>query len=542
MTPSSNRSLTVIIQTFLLLSPASASLKNATQAGGIDHLITNSIQIKSESGDRSIGERLAIINHRGSLSTTSKIRFDDTQERWLIDGNVDLLSNQLRNFEIAKDTVLNDITIDGGSIENVKLRNVKFINPTLSVDTITVDDVTLTSLENNEKGVGTRRFVVSDDEGTLVGSKGIEESELDGIRVRNKITFEGDVDFGGNRVSNIHLQSGKISGDEIDIMAKTIEADSVKLLPFMTSKLHHDDKVLMIDTNGELKPSRLTLKNGWLSGVDLEGRVSCRDSSSGKQATFLKPNIEGGLLRDIESLDVKGESTFHGAISVHEDVMIDGSLMVGGSVLGSGPYVDVSDRRLKKNIRSIEKDKNIELLRQLNAVKYRLINELDDSIEEIGFIAQDVADLFPELVTKRTDGFLGVQYARFVPLLVESIKDLYSRLEILEEDNIDIPYKSEQRNQVPHERNTFWNDLRKPSDETVEDRWDKIFARNEQENEKPISNKFLPKKSRSFFDEERFVDEEGQVWTDYKEYREQMFISRKEDEWKNIRAQIDGHP
>lgn len=533
MTPTSNILLTVIIHTFLLLSPASASLKNATQAG-IDHLITNSIQIKSESGDRSIGERLATIDHRGSLSTTSKIRFDDTQERWLIDGNVDLLSNQLRNFQIAKGTVLQDIAIDGGSIENVKLRNVQFINPTLSVDTITVDDVTLTSLENNEKGVGTRRFVVSDDEGTLVGSKGIEESEFDGIRIRNKITFEGDIDFGGNRVSNIHVQSGKISGDDIDIMAKTIEADSVKLLPFMTSKLHHDDKVLMIDTNGELKPSRLTLKNGWLSGVDLEGRVSCRDSSSGKQATFLKPNIEGGLLRDIESLDVKGESTFHGAMSVHEDVMIDGSLMVGGSVLGSGPYVDVSDRRLKKNIRSIEKEKDIELLRQLNAVKYRLINEPDDSIEEIGFIAQDVADLFPELVTKRTDQFLGVQYARFVPLLVESIKDLYSRLEILEEDNT---YKSEQRNQVPHERNTFWNDLREPSVDTGEDPWDKKFVRNDRgENEKPISNKFLPKKSRSFFDEERFVDEEGKVWTDYKEYREQMFISGKENEWANIRV------
>lgn len=515
MTPSSNRSLTVIIQTFLLLSPASASLKNATQAGGIDHLITNSIQIKSESGDRSIGERLAIINHRGSLSTTSKIQFDDTQERWLIDGDVDLLSNQLRNFEIAKDTVLRDIAIEGGSIENVKLKNVKFINPNLSVDTITVDDVTLTSLENNEKGVGTRRLVVSDDEGTLVGSKGIEESELDGIRIRNKITFEGDVDFGGNRVSNIHVQSGKISGDEIDIMVKTIEADSVKLLPFMTSKLHHDDKVLMIDTNGELKPSMLTLKNGWLSGVDLEGRVSCRDSSRGKQATFLKPNIEGGLLRDIESLDVKGESAFHGALSVHEDVMIDGSLMVGGSVLGSGPYVDVSDKRLKKNIHSIEKEKSIELLRQLNAVKYQLIDGPDDSIEEIGFIAQDVAELFPELVTKRTDEFLGVQYARFVPLLVESIKDLYSRLEILEEDNTNIPYQSEQRNQFPHERNTFWNDLREPTVETVEDRWDKIFARKErEENEKPISNKFLPKKSRSFFDEERFVDEEGKVWTE----------------------------
>ena len=99
----------------------------------------------------------------------------------------------------------------------------------------------------------------------------------------------------------------------------------------------------------------------------------------------------------------------------------------------------------------------------LQAVSYELIEEADEKLfgvpgrktnggskstsagtattrttnqeRQIGFIAQDVKKVFPELVSTRPDGYLGVQYSRFVPLLVETIKEIDDRLRKVEEEN-----------------------------------------------------------------------------------------------------------
>lgn len=47
------------------------------------------------------------------------------------------------------------------------------------------------------------------------------------------------------------------------------------------------------------------------------------------------------------ALSVKGPSDFS------DDIFVEGSITVRGTVMGSGPYVDSSDVRFKKNITSI---------------------------------------------------------------------------------------------------------------------------------------------------------------------------------------------
>jgi hypothetical protein len=58
------------------------------------------------------------------------------------------------------------------------------------------------------------------------------------------------------------------------------------------------------------------------------------------------------------------------------------------------------------------------------------------SVRQVGFIAQDVADIFPELVyNDDTNDFKGLHYSRFVPLLVEGIKQLTQEVRELQELN-----------------------------------------------------------------------------------------------------------
>ena len=54
--------------------------------------------------------------------------------------------------------------------------------------------------------------------------------------------------------------------------------------------------------------------------------------------------------------------------------------------------------------------------------------------EKIGFVAQDVEKIVPEVVvTDDSSGMRAVQYSRLVPLLVESIKHLEERVAKLEQ-------------------------------------------------------------------------------------------------------------
>ena len=49
------------------------------------------------------------------------------------------------------------------------------------------------------------------------------------------------------------------------------------------------------------------------------------------------------------------------------------------------------------------------------------------SSREVGFIAQDVEQLFPDLVDTRDNGYKGLKYARFVPIITEGMKELRNR-------------------------------------------------------------------------------------------------------------------
>ena len=50
---------------------------------------------------------------------------------------------------------------------------------------------------------------------------------------------------------------------------------------------------------------------------------------------------------------------------------------------------------------------------------------------DVGVIAQEVQKIVPEIVVERKNGYLGVDYKRLVPLLIESVKELKQEVEDL---------------------------------------------------------------------------------------------------------------
>ncbi len=104
--------------------------------------------------------------------------------------------------------------------------------------------------------------------------------------------------------------------------------------------------------------------------------------------------------------------------------------------------VNYSDRRLKDNINKIGPTKS--RLIRLNPVKYNFNHKTktihsNKSDEQIGFIAQEVKEIFPETVVEDKNGTLGIKYMEFIPILVKALQeqqaeidDLKSRIEKLE--------------------------------------------------------------------------------------------------------------
>lgn len=91
-----------------------------------------------------------------------------------------------------------------------------------------------------------------------------------------------------------------------------------------------------------------------------------------------------------------------------------------------GTITEASDERIKENIETIESP--LEKIQALRGVSYNKKDNPDNL--EIGFIAQEVEKVVPELV-KTEDDMKSVSYARTVALLVEGMKEQQKQIEIL---------------------------------------------------------------------------------------------------------------
>ena len=107
---------------------------------------------------------------------------------------------------------------------------------------------------------------------------------------------------------------------------------------------------------------------------------------------------------------------------------------INGDLHYTGTLTDLSDRRLKENLRPITN--TIEKLQQLKGYTYNLITDADDN-REYGLMAQDVQKVFPEMVkiADKETGYLGVSYIQLVPVLLEATKEQQTQIQNLEKEN-----------------------------------------------------------------------------------------------------------
>jgi hypothetical protein len=107
-------------------------------------------------------------------------------------------------------------------------------------------------------------------------------------------------------------------------------------------------------------------------------------------------------------------------ISSSGDVVADGDVVAFNS----------SDERLKDNIKVIKG--SLDKIGEIRGVEFDWNDKSPAWARErghdVGVVAQEVQKIIPEIVIERKNGYLGVDYKRIVPLLIESIKELTSEV------------------------------------------------------------------------------------------------------------------
>jgi len=126
-------------------------------------------------------------------------------------------------------------------------------------------------------------------------------------------------------------------------------------------------------------------------------------------------NVGIGNTSPSEKLDVSGNARIRGVTS--------GTYNAPLNITSTGVLTtSTSDIRMKTHVESL--DHCLDKVMNLRGVRFNWKEDPDGS-KKVGFIAQEVEQVLPEVViTNPTDGFKGVNYGEVTSVLVEAVKEL----------------------------------------------------------------------------------------------------------------------
>ncbi len=111
----------------------------------------------------------------------------------------------------------------------------------------------------------------------------------------------------------------------------------------------------------------------------------------------------------------------------------DGSTNKGYFQASNGSYIVVSDQRLKEEIKPMTG--LLARVMQMRPVQYRFKDNKADAKLSLGFLAQEVEPLFPEVVDNASNGYKAMSYTELVPVAIGAIKEVNTETQHVKEEN-----------------------------------------------------------------------------------------------------------
>jgi hypothetical protein len=153
-----------------------------------------------------------------------------------------------------------------------------------------------------------------------------------------------------------------------------------------------------------------------------EGQFRCGSSATIDTVSFLPFQVTGGIAIDTNTAELTSAISFFNGQGPNTRV---GWIGTSGS---STSYNTSSDRDLKKNIADAQDPESIVMSILIRQFDWRV----NDEHQRYGAIAQELLDVYPEAVSSGPDGILGVDFSKFIPMMLKHIQLLTARVALLE--------------------------------------------------------------------------------------------------------------
>jgi hypothetical protein len=192
----------------------------------------------------------------------------------------------------------------------------------------------------------------------------------------------------------------------------------------------------------------LSAVSGYARGGHLSTTLTATQNNDELTALRIEPTFVNGSYTGIQNNGLIVTSGNVGIGTATPAVKLD----VVGDIYYTGVIADVSDRRKKENIQSLGEEQ----LKKIHALRPVSFIMKGDGQTELGFIAQDVEAIYPELVRTTSDGTKTMNYIGLTGPMVAAIKEQQSQIEELKERLQKLEENQCQLNQ-PHERSRSYN-------------------------------------------------------------------------------------
>ncbi len=188
--------------------------------------------------------------------------------------------------------------------------------------------------------------------------------------------------------------------------------------------------------------------------------IGVQGVASGGQSGW-KFGVIGGLSSLGNGAGIFGTTSNHVGVAIPGRYAgyFNGAVYVENDITATA-FLTPSDIRLKQNVESISENTKrggtLENVLNMNVIKYNYIDfnslrsksdtttaDYSDPLFDItadthyGLSAQELERLYPDLVKKGQDGFLGINYVELVPILIRSIQELSAELDELKDASYD---------------------------------------------------------------------------------------------------------
>jgi hypothetical protein len=391
------------------------------------------------SGSSQVIDILSSLNSfTSSIDTTIKTKLN---VEGVISGSSQVNADSITNFDENVKVKLDIEAVISGSSQ-VNADSITNFDSNVK-DKLNVDGVISGSSQVNADSITNFDSNVKDKlntDGVVSGSSQINADSITNFdsNVKDKLNTDGVVS--GSSQIDLTSTTNYVSGIKTRLNAETVVSGSSQVIGILSS-LNSFTSSINTTIKSALNTNTVVSGSSQISLGSASGNIALATQTTGNYVASLVEGI-GVTITNNSGENATPTIAIGQVVGTTSNVQF-GSIGVGttasgvsGEIRATGDIVAFysSDIRLKENIIPIPNA--LEKVKQISGNTYDWKEGYDGvhshKGNDVGVIAQEIEQILPQIVTNRDTGFKAVQYEKIIPLLIEAIKELSTKIDRLE--------------------------------------------------------------------------------------------------------------